>query len=358
MNDQATVLPHERVLRFLDHQLTPDEESALVDRLRSDEQARMQAAGLLLQIGTLGELALNPGEDRIPRRPALPIRAPIWRRVAAVAIAAGAVAALFLLAGRSRPERSASRPTQPAFGRPGAARAVVPVAPPGEAGSVLLVRGGHPDALDAPDQMIVDRLQGLGFEVIETTAATISARDLADRTLVVISASAEGRIMRERLPALGLRDAPIPIVTCESSTFDLLGLTGPRVEGGSIEQNGFGSTPDHANLEIETPGHPLAAGLEGRLRIARAPVALSWGAPSEGAIRVARLGGGRTRDLTVQFAYEKGARMVDQPAPARRVACFVSADAGLMLTDEGWRLFEAGVRWAASGDHGGPPASP
>jgi hypothetical protein len=339
--------PYHDMLRFLDHQLTAIEVTSLAERLRSDEAARHQAAALLLQLGTFGELARDPGQDRVPVRRQPPPRSSAPRWVAAVAGACALAAALFLVIGRPRVPARPSGGSQQPFARPSAARALAPQLR-AASGQVLLVRGGSDDMPAPPDQVMVDHLQKLGFEVVQVTDASVLSEDLEGRTLVVISASTRGRVLRERMPELRLRDAPVPIVTCESSTFDLLGMTGPRAEPGASARNGFGSTPDHMTVEVVSPTHPLADGLQGLLQVARAPVALSWGAPAEGAIRVANLGTGRASGLSVQFAYEKGVPMVGLVAPARRVACFVSADAGELLTPEGWRLFDAGVRWAAA----------
>jgi hypothetical protein len=110
-------------------------------------------------------------------------------------------------------------------------------------------------------------------------------------------------------------------------------------------RNGFGSAPGHDTVEINASTHALASGLTGTVSVASAQVPLSWGEPSDGAIRVAFVG--RDRRMSAQFAYERGAPMRGLVAPARRVACFISAEAGEVLTPEGWALFDAGVRWAS-----------
>jgi hypothetical protein len=336
------------MLRFLDRQLTAAEVSALADRLRGDEGARRQAAGLLLQIGVLGELAREPRRERLPWRPRRKREPQGSRRtMATIAVCAGlAAAALVLLIGRLHPpaRRAAAPGREPAaFARP-TGKGVAPVThtAPGTSGPALLLRGS-----DHRDDRMVERLADLGFEVSQAFDANVSSEDLSGKALIVISASTAGDVLRERIRGLGLRTAPVPIVTCETASFDELGLTGPRGGAGPPGgPNGFGSAPGHMSIEIEAAGHVLAAGLGGRLRIASAPVALSWGAPADSAIRVASLGGGRGRHLIVQFAYETGAPMVGLAAPARRVGCFVSAEAADALTTDGWQLFDAGVRWA------------
>jgi len=345
MNQQLPDPPYKDLLRFLDHQLAPDESAKLVERLRGDETARHQAAGLLLQLGTFGELARNAGEDRVPALRQPPARSSTPRWIAAAAGVCALAAALLLLIGKPRAPIARHRADRHAFARPTPARGLIPEVR--AAGSVLFIRGGQPDAPDAADALIVQHLGAIGFEVVQATEVGLSADDFSGRTVVFISASTSGRVLRQRLPALHLREANVPIVTCESSTFDLLGLTGPRVDPGAAGRNAFGSTPNHTGVEIETPSHALAGGLEGPLRIASAPVALTWGTPAPGAINVANLVGNRATPMSVQFAYEKGTPMVGLVAPARRVACFISAEAGPVLTAEGWRLFEAGVVWAA-----------
>jgi hypothetical protein len=337
-------VPYEDVLRFLDHQLEAGEVAAMIARLRGDEGERRRAAALLLQIGALGELARK--DDRLPLR-RRPGPSPVARLAGVVAIACCA-AALILFLGRPRPGRPDPGDRQP-FARTVAPRAVAPVigAAGGRAGRALLIRGGDGAATGAGDQAMIRHLEGLGFTVTQALDDVVSAEDLSGARLVVISASTSGRRVRDRIARLGLREAPVPIVTCESASFDVLGMTGPRVGQGAVAGNGFGSTPAHTDIEIAATAHPLAAGFSGRLRIATAPIALTWGAPADTAIKVASLGG-KGSGLGVQFAYERGAAMVGLAAPARRVACFVSEDAGDLLTTEGWALFEAGVRWASA----------
>jgi hypothetical protein len=345
---------HEPMLRFLDHQMAAEEVAALADRLRADETARRQTAALLLQVGVLAELARPAGDDRTAwqRRPRVSRpRGARWTATA-LALSTGLVAAavLLLIIGRPRtPVRPASHVDRPVFARATGSRGPVTERPSALAGGAraLLVRGVGAEGADVGDQLMTRHLEALGFEVTQVLDETLSSEDLSGKALVVISASTNGPRVRAQLPGVGLREAPVPIVTCESATFDLLGMTGPRV-GQDVLHNGygFGSAPDHVDLQIEAPGHFLAVGLQGRVPIASAPVALSWGHPAESAIRVASLGGSG-RHLIVQFAYERGATMVGVTAPARRVGCFISAGAGARLTADAWRLFDAGVRWAS-----------
>ena len=53
-------------------------------------------------------------------------------------------------------------------------------------------------------------------------------------------------------------------------------------------------------------------------------------------------------ERAVVFAYEAGDAMPGLTAPARRVFFFASAGAARELTADGWRLFDAAVRWIVS----------
>jgi hypothetical protein len=101
MMENVSRPPFEAVLRLLDHQLPAHEVALLADRLRGDELARRQTAGLLLQIGHLGELAREStsrdGHERVPSRFAprpMPRRRP---NVALVAAGSCLVAAALIL---------------------------------------------------------------------------------------------------------------------------------------------------------------------------------------------------------------------------------------------------------------------
>jgi ferric-dicitrate binding protein FerR (iron transport regulator) len=208
--------------------------------------------------------------------------------------------------------------------------------------AALLVRGGAPEREGEIDRLTAQRLAGLGLEVAEVLDQRLGPEDLEGKAVVVVSSSCEGAVLRDRLASLGLREAPVPIVACENSAFDVLGLTGPRLGF----NHGRGTTvQSHMQIYVE-PGHPLSAGLEGQVRIATAPVSLSWGDPGPGAVKVAR----RTPKPGVQavlFGYDRGAPMVGLTAPARRVACFLTQHGAEALAEPAWRLFDASVKWAA-----------
>ena len=75
---------------------------------------------------------------------------------------------------------------------------------------------------------------------------------------------------------------------------------------------------------------------------------MGWGAPSEEAIKVAMIKDDQTKYPI--FAYEAGAKMPHQVAPAKRVGFFLNNNTKGSITSEGWSLFNAAVDWAVNKD--------
>ncbi len=193
----------------------------------------------------------------------------------------------------------------------------------------LLVRGAETEL----DRLISARLESAGFAVTAVAEAALDASDLTDSALVVISSSSAGPVLAARLSAINLRDAAIPVVNCESLAFAPLAMTTRQGVGRKI-----------AELIVEQPSHPLAAGRSGKVRIATVPIAANWALPASGAIGVVKL---KTPRLYAVFAYERGMPMAGVSAPARRVSCFLDPKRPEPLTEAAWDLFDAAVRWAA-----------
>jgi hypothetical protein len=98
---------------------------------------------------------------------------------------------------------------------------------------------------------------------------------------------------------------------------------------------------------IGNPGHPLAAGLVGTVRVLAWPLNLRWAAPLPGASLVASYPGA-PEHAGLLFGYERGTVTALGPAPARRVGLFLGNGRIIRaLTEQGWRLFDAAVLWSA-----------
>lgn len=185
------------------------------------------------------------------------------------------------------------------------------------------------------DRKIVEHLETLNFEVTSVDSAEAVARpDDKDIELIVISSTSKADVLEERFA-----ETPVPVVVLDVDLFRFMGLS-------EITEN---SASKITELDITGPGHPLAAGLIGRVSVCSEEMSIYYGHPGEKAIVIASLPG--EPEHAAIFAYEVEEEMSDGfRAPARRVAMTFKDD----IIDEGtgkmWALFKQAVRWAAGID--------
>jgi hypothetical protein len=198
--------------------------------------------------------------------------------------------------------------------------------------------GRHP--ADLMDGALVRHLEGLGFAVEVVDEGELEAHHLEGKALLLISPSTS-EVLAARIEQLSLASAEVPVICSRPQLYDELSMI-PSGQDGHFTSNA-------TRLEIIDPRHPIAAGLSGPLQVTRAPGSLGWGQPGPGAIRVATFPDANKRDKAVIFAYERGAPMAGPVprAPARRVGFFMHPDLAPYLTESGWALLDAAVRWAA-----------
>jgi len=206
--------------------------------------------------------------------------------------------------------------------------------------SALFLRGQsvgrHPtDLLDAA---LARHLEGLGFAVEAVDENDLMAGHVEGKALVMISPSTSG-ILRNRIEELSLDRLAVPIICSRPHLYPDLSM-GPGQSGHFVG--------NATRLSVIEPNHPLSGGYAGPLQVTRAPGSLGWGQPGPGAVRVATFPDTKKNDLAVIFAYERGAPMTGplSRAPARRVGFFMHPDLAPYLTESGWALLDAAVRWA------------
>lgn len=217
--------------------------------------------------------------------------------------------------------------------------AVAPV-PASEPRAVLFVVGHVP--LDAGDRAVQERLEKQGYRVSAKAEGSVTEADARGAAFVAISSTA---LVRDVLAVPGelmtkFRSVAVPILTWEPRLFYDLGML-----PGAAHHTDWAATRNLSTVSIVTPGHPLAAGLSGRVALTTAPAQLSWGRAREDAIRIASIDG--SPEKSAVFAYDRGASMPGLVAPARRVGLFLFDRTALQLTPQGWALFDAAVRWSA-----------
>jgi hypothetical protein len=195
-------------------------------------------------------------------------------------------------------------------------------------------------ALHESDQLFKNRLESLGFTVNVMAVSSASDEELRRASVVVLSFTVEAQALPDAFAEL-----PVPIVAVESSAFTQLRFTGPRWG------HDVGNGPRVSDIDIANPDHPLAAGLEGTVKVFNHPQRLRWAAPPDTAAAVATYGGA-PEEHSLVFAYERGDFTADGRAPARRVGLFLGNEEIVRaLNEQGWRLFDAAVGWCASAPH-------
>ncbi len=192
--------------------------------------------------------------------------------------------------------------------------------------------------LDSEDQRIKSHLeQQLGF------AITVFADEDADKPelanpfdLVLVSSSVDPRVLGNDLESV-----KVPLMTWDPFMFNKLGMTSGEIN------TGFGFTTEaFPKITVSAMDHPMAAGI-GRANVALYSITqpLPFGKPEEDAIIVAKAG-----DDAILFGYD-----IDGTTTSRRTA-FPLRDKFLhLLSDEGWKMFDAAVLWTL---HGGDADTP
>jgi hypothetical protein len=201
---------------------------------------------------------------------------------------------------------------------------------------VLFVVGTSP--LSPGDTALRDRFESLGFAVTVVDAAMVTVADANGVDLCFVS-----RTIRASLFAADFRQLPVPMMVPEYGLYPALGMTGP-----TAGTDWGAETVTTTELQIVDPAHPLAAGFTDTVTVLTPGAGLyGFGVPGAGAVKVAAASGGSAARFAI-FGYEQGAKMDQLTAPARRVGWFVDKEASTRLTANGWALFDAAVRWAAT----------
>ena len=204
-------------------------------------------------------------------------------------------------------------------------------------GAALLVVGQIP--LRAGDAALVARLTALGLPPTSRRAEDLTAADLADKQLIVISSTAAPGALAPWLSGL-----TAPVLTLEPFALPALGMTDPG-------PGSFGVLGNQTTLVVEPAApHELAAGEARSTVITALPGNTGWGIPRPGAVVIARTPGATASSGVAAaslFGYERGAALAGgSTASARRVALLADADALPGLTEDGAALLSAAVHWA------------
>ncbi|MBC8121537.1 MAG: hypothetical protein H7Y22_06840 [Gemmatimonadaceae bacterium] len=198
---------------------------------------------------------------------------------------------------------------------------------------VLLVSGST--SLNTADSLIKQRLESMGFSVSTKEDVQATSGDATGKVLVIISSSVQADNVTTKF-----RSVQVPVLNWESYLFDDMGMIA------SDNDSNYGTTDSEAEIEIVNSDHPMAAGLSSDVTVYTKSGNMTWATPGTNAIKIATIGKGDEENKLALFGYESGVTMQGLNAPARRVGLFLSNDEASTLTEDGWALFEAAVRWA------------
>lgn len=200
-------------------------------------------------------------------------------------------------------------------------------------GRIVFVVADGPRSV--PDQLLADRLRGLGFAPQVLTDAEANADTTAGALAVIISES-----VRSAAVGTKLRNILSGVLSLERALVDEFGLAGGAW---NVDQ---GATTGQQRIDVTDCNHPLAAGLCGAVSASFADGDFGWSVPATGVSAIAKIVQQPTRAAIV--AAERGTVVGGSPLTGRRAGWFASADLPRSLTVEGWRLFDAAVRWTAA----------
>ncbi|WP_162555741.1 PKD domain-containing protein [Reichenbachiella versicolor] len=191
--------------------------------------------------------------------------------------------------------------------------------------------------LSRDDQRVKSRMEqlyGFNMHVWDDEDASSPAKT-NPYDLVLVSVTVDPHVLGS-----DIESSVVPIMTWDPYIYNRVRLTAP----GGTGDNGF-TSEGYQTITINQPTHPMAAGLGASAELYSIVQKLPYGAPKEDAIVIASAG-----TQPIIFGYESGSSAV-----SRRVAFPLRDQFMHLLTDDGWKLFDAAVLWTL---HGGDAQTP
>jgi hypothetical protein len=202
------------------------------------------------------------------------------------------------------------------------------------------------------DVFVKNRLElDMGHKVLRMPHDTAAEKMLAAANgadLVIIVESVGSGTVGTKIVS-----TPTPVISSEAFLQDEFGLANPKgkpVDPGPPDTADFGAIENQTALNITNAGHPLAAGLKGRVQVYRFPREMNWGKDTvPGAEIIATLTDYPT--AKVIYLVRKGAKLYDgSPAPGLRIQFFIENDNETgtvnLMTENGLRLWDAAINFA------------
>jgi hypothetical protein len=198
--------------------------------------------------------------------------------------------------------------------------------------SVLLVTDR---VLKDSDMLVQKRLIENGHQVTLIADHQVQPSDAEGHDVILISSTSLSTQVGDRL-----RNVQVPIVCWEPYLYDDLGMTGPVVD------TDFGWLPEQTTIHVNGTSSPISVGVFGFQTMYTAPSVMTFAIPVGAPHTIATIDGDPRKPSV--FSFRQGAKMVPGFfAPARRVGFFMGDNGPTLLTELGWKMFDAAVLWAA-----------
>lgn len=183
------------------------------------------------------------------------------------------------------------------------------------------------------DAITIKHLKALGFEVAVTTDKELTAPEALKYALVFVSSTVNSGRVSNKLIA-----SPVPVIYAESQNIGDVALSGKSTDFDNGDFSG-------KTVTIKASNHPMAAGLKGSVDIYKLDGKIGFVMPSTEGVIIASAPDDDQR--AVICAFEKGVKNLNnEPVPARQVYFYLVNGEEINQTDDGWKLFDAAVKWA------------
>jgi hypothetical protein len=185
------------------------------------------------------------------------------------------------------------------------------------------------------DAIVAKRLKEKhGFDVTIVGDKELKVEQADGKTLIYVSESVNsGKIKNIFVKT------PVPVIYGEPQSTSDAGMAEVDSYGSLVGGNAI------KTIQIKDSKHSLAAGLQNSVDVYKDNGKMGFAVPGKDAIVVATVP--NEEQKVTLFAYEKGVKNVKgDPVAAREVYFYMFNGEEINQTDDGWKLFDAAVRWA------------
>ncbi|MDD9269164.1 hypothetical protein ACFPES_19130 [Paenibacillus sp. GCM10023248] len=182
------------------------------------------------------------------------------------------------------------------------------------------------------DPYVVKHFEKKGYTVIDMADNVFKSENVKGYNVVYVSPT----VNSSRIDAQ-LKQSAVPVVYAKPQVAGISQLTG------LLDYNELSAAK---TVQIKDSKHPLAAGLKDQVAVYKNEGKIGYALPGKEATTIATVPGDDKK--AVVFGYEKGVKNLgNEPVPARQVFFYLSAGEEMNQTDDGFKLLDAAIEWAA-----------